>query len=132
VTGQSSAKNAVAYTTIVSDADAELAAARERAARQRIEDDVAAIFARMDDAASEAEAAWIALDDSEDDEGWHTLAVAMRLAHLRGRWAEAQADWRAAAYRGEVTGAEPRRPEVFSYVDEVEAQSRLRLSAIFT
>jgi hypothetical protein len=122
--GVGSAKNAVAYTTITSEADAELARVREAAVRQRIAEDVAAVVARMEDAESEALAVWVAMDDTEDDESIHALGSLMRLTHLRGKWMGALFDWRAASYRGEVSGPEPRRPEVFTIVDDLEVRRR--------
>ena len=121
MSGKSSAKTAT-YTTVSNDADAELAAARERAARQRIVDDVAAIVARMDAAADEALTVWIHSDDTEDDESIHALGSLMRLMHLRGVWARGREDLRGCIYRGETPGPEPVRPPIFDVVDELEAR----------
>jgi hypothetical protein len=121
--GVGSAKTAVAYTTITSEADAELARVREAAVRQRIAEDVAAIVRRMEDAESEALAVWIHSDDTEDDESIHALASLQRLTHLRGVWGRAREDLRGAIYRGEASGPEPSRPAVFNVVDELEARA---------
>jgi hypothetical protein len=119
-----SARKGVTYTTVASEANAELASVREAAVRQPIADDVAAILRRMEDAEAEALAVWVASDEMEDDESIHALGSLQRLMHLRGVWGRAREDYRGALWRGEATAPEPARPAVFSVAGDLEAGAR--------